>query len=189
MIARLDGTAALVTGSSAPRQPGRAGERDIGFPHLATTPSDGYLRLDDDQDHRFWSAEPGCRRAQIGAYARDQTVARTSAERPSWRVRRNPPGWVRRHRPGALRPGRPGRARPAGRQRAPRRAFPRRRDRRVPLPAACLPPARSPDPPHRPGIMCLADLLANIGVAYDSRTTTSAAARIAMRIQRVARQA
>jgi hypothetical protein len=35
MIARLDGTAALVTGATAPRQVGRAGERGTGFPHLA----------------------------------------------------------------------------------------------------------------------------------------------------------
>src|ERR671910_3071416 len=61
MIARLDGTAALVTGASAPRQLGRAGERGTGFPHLAATPRDRYLRLDDDQDHRIWSAQPGGR--------------------------------------------------------------------------------------------------------------------------------
>jgi ribonucleoside-diphosphate reductase alpha chain len=39
------------------------------------------------------------------------------------------------------------------------------------------------------GIMGLADLLAHLGIAYDSQAATRAAARIALRIQRVAREA
>src|ERR671910_2516066 len=69
MIARLDGTAALVTGASAPRQLGRAGERGTGFPHLAATPRDRYLRLDDDQDHRICAATRRSWAVRVGTRA------------------------------------------------------------------------------------------------------------------------
>lgn len=39
------------------------------------------------------------------------------------------------------------------------------------------------------GVMGLADLLPHLGIAYDSQAVTRAAARIAMRVQRVAREA
>src|SRR5919106_160985 len=88
MIARLDGTAALVTGSIATRQLGRAGERGTGFPHLAATPRDGYLRLDDDQDHRFWS---GARLGWAATDCADSGCGNAVAATSLWRGRSTDP--------------------------------------------------------------------------------------------------